>query len=57
MDDARGAFSQYRDMLGDRANAVEVRIDARAAALRAQAEAQRKKADEARLDALAAVLW
>ena len=57
MDDARGAFSQYRDMLGDRANAVEVRIDASADALRAKAEAQRKKADEARLDALAAELW
>lgn len=42
--DARGALAQYRDMLGDRANAVKVRIDARAAALRAQAEAQRKKA-------------
>ena len=41
--DARGAFSQYRDMLGDRANAVGVRIDARAAALRAQAEARRQE--------------
>lgn len=42
--DARGALAQYRDMLGDRANAVKVRIDARAEALRAKAEAQRKKA-------------
>lgn len=42
--DARGALAQYRDMLGDRANAVKVRIDARADALRAKAEAQRKKA-------------
>lgn len=39
--DARGAFSQYRDMLGDRANAVKVRIDARADALQAKAEANR----------------
>lgn len=42
--DARGALAQYRDMLGDRANAVKVRIDARADALQAKAEAQRKKA-------------
>ena len=42
--DARGALAQYRDMLGDRANAVKVRIDAHADALQAKAEAQRKKA-------------
>lgn len=42
--DARGALAQYRDMLGDRANAVKVRIDARADALQTKAEAQRKKA-------------
>lgn len=45
--DARGALAQYRDMLGDRANAVKVRIDARADALQAKAEAQRKKAEKA----------
>lgn len=44
--DARGALAQYRDMLGDRANAVKVRIDARADALQAKAEAQRKKAEQ-----------
>lgn len=42
--DARGALAQYRDMLGDRANAVKVRIDARADALQAKAEANRNKA-------------
>jgi len=42
--DARDAFEESRDMLGDRANAVKVRIDARADALQAKAEAQRKKA-------------
>ena len=42
--DARGAFAQYRDMLGDRANAVKVRIDARADALQAKAEANRDRA-------------
>ena len=55
--DARGALAQYRDMLGDRANAVKVRIDARADALRAKAEAQRKKAEQVRLDALSADIW
>ena len=42
--DARDAFEESREMLGDRANAVKVRIDARADALQAKAEAQRKKA-------------
>ncbi len=55
--DARGALTQYRDMLGDRANAVKVRIDARADALQARAEAQRKKAEQVRLDALSADIW
>ncbi len=55
--DARGALAQYRDMLGDRANAVKVRIDARADALQAKAEAQRKKAEQVRLDALSADIW
>lgn len=41
--DARGALAQYRDMLGDRANAVKVRIDAHADALQAKAEANRNK--------------
>lgn len=41
--DARGALAQYRNMLGDRANAVKVRIDARADALQAKAEANRNK--------------
>ena len=45
--DARRALAQYRDMLGDRANAVKVRIDASADALQAKAEAQRKKAEKA----------
>ncbi len=45
--DARGALAQYRDMLGDRANVVKVRIDARADALQTKAEAQRKKAEKA----------
>lgn len=47
--DARGAFAQYRDLLGDRANAVKVRIDARADALQARAEAARKRAEAERL--------
>ena len=55
--DARGALAQYRDMLGDRANAVKVRIDARADALQTKAEAQRKKAEQVRLDALSADIW
>lgn len=42
--DARDAFEESREMLGDRANAVKVRIDARADALRAKAEANRNKA-------------
>lgn len=42
--DARDAFEESREMLGDRANAVKVRIDAHADALQAKAEAQRKKA-------------
>ena len=36
--DARDAFEESRDMLGDRANAVKVRIDARADALQAKAK-------------------
>ncbi len=44
--DARDAFEESRDMLGDRANTVKVRIDARADALQARAEAQRKKAEQ-----------
>lgn len=55
--DARGALAQYRDMLGDRANVVKVRIDARADALQTKAEAQRKKAEQVRLDALSADIW
>lgn len=55
--DARGALAQYRDMLGDRANVVKVRIDARADALQTKAEAQMKKAEQVRLDALSADIW
>ncbi len=44
--DARDAFEESRDMLGDRANTVKVRIDARAEALQARAEARRKKAEQ-----------
>lgn len=55
--DARGAFAQYRDLLGDRANAVKVRIDARADALRAKAEADRKRAEAERLVSLGAGVW
>ena len=55
--DARDAFEESREMLGDRANAVKVRIDAHADALRAKAEAQRKKAEQVRLDALSADIW
>ena len=36
--DARDAFEESREMLGDRANAVKVRIDAHADALRAKAK-------------------
>ncbi len=36
--DARDAFEESREMLGDRANAVKVRIDARADALQAKAK-------------------
>ena len=44
--DARDAFEESRDMLGDRANTVKVRIDARAEALQARAEARRTKAEQ-----------
>lgn len=42
--DARDAFEESREMLGDRATAVKVRIDARAEAQQAKAEANRNKA-------------
>ncbi len=41
--DARDAFEESRDMLGDRANTVKVRIDARAEALQARAEAEEER--------------
>lgn len=44
--DARDAFEESRDMLGDRANTVKVRIDARADALQARAEADAKRAEQ-----------
>lgn len=41
---ARGAFGQYRELLGDKANAVEVQIRNRADALEAKARAEAERA-------------